>query len=363
MAALVYATMNVPMPIAGTRDAPHFNGKYTTEFLNKIILHGRNAGHTDTDKDKLVDYIYHYSSDRIKEHIRYLPEFDIEIPGKTWNAAEKQLTTMFASSDVTTIVSEDDLKEFCRRHAEEGFLRIAAPLIKNNEITNKSRDPAFVKGIPKGLCDWFKRELPEANRTKDKPPSIETSRKILYQNFNHTNLFWDANDVKDKQSAFDDDGNRIGTSKARLTTPPASDHLNRSSVGLPSSTTVDIDALTKAMDELNLNHLRHQPNPNWAFAGAPRTGPRKCIGCGKVEGETLNHPLGMRNCPETAKLVASGEIIYNAKRRRYTLPDGSDLPYAPPGMGVADLLKATREQRNPNQRDAPPHQSVSSTMS
>ncbi|KAK1227323.1 hypothetical protein PQX77_009687 [Marasmius sp. AFHP31] len=179
---------------------------------------------------------------------------------------------MFASLDVTTIVSEDDLKEFCqpkvRRYEgnpdnnvqRHSGWKTYLPLrvFKKNEITNKARDLAFVKGIPKGLRDWFKRELPEANCTKDKPPTFESSRKILYQNFDHTSLFWDASDVKDKHSNFDEDGNCVGNAKVRLTTTRTTDPISRSTPGLPSSTTVDIDALTKAMDELNLNHLRVQ---------------------------------------------------------------------------------------------------------
>ncbi|KAG7087072.1 hypothetical protein E1B28_013054 [Marasmius oreades] len=86
----------VPMPIPGTQNAPHFNGKFATDFLNRILLHGKAAGFMDTDRNMLVDYIYHYSSDLIKESICYLPEFDIELPNKTWQAAVEQLTSMLS---------------------------------------------------------------------------------------------------------------------------------------------------------------------------------------------------------------------------------------------------------------------------
>ncbi|KAJ7118332.1 hypothetical protein C8R44DRAFT_790584 [Mycena epipterygia] len=70
--------LRVPMPIPGTQNAPYFNGKYLSDSLAIVVQHGANAGITDLDL--LVPYILQYSSDRVKDYIRYSPEFDPDVP-------------------------------------------------------------------------------------------------------------------------------------------------------------------------------------------------------------------------------------------------------------------------------------------
>jgi hypothetical protein len=69
------------MPVFRTPDAPHFDQHGVRDFLRLIQLHGDHAG--IKDKDLLIPYIYHYSSDCARELICYVPEFDLEVPDKT----------------------------------------------------------------------------------------------------------------------------------------------------------------------------------------------------------------------------------------------------------------------------------------
>ncbi|KAJ6614192.1 hypothetical protein B0H10DRAFT_2221501 [Mycena sp. CBHHK59/15] len=79
------------MPIPRTPNPPYFNGKYLTDFLTVLVQHGVNAEITDADADALVLYILQYSSDEVKDLIRYVPEFDPDEPSKTWRAAKETL--------------------------------------------------------------------------------------------------------------------------------------------------------------------------------------------------------------------------------------------------------------------------------
>ena len=164
------------MPIPGTANAPSFNGRYPWDFLLKIELHGRAAG--IVDKDLLVDYIYDYSTDDTKAQIRYLPEFDQEVTGKTWADAKTMLIALYGSSDALPRVTEAQLTEFCTEQSAKApfpnkktlenyyrnFLALATPLVKNNDITEKARDSKFVLGLPTALRDWVVEHLPASNR-------------------------------------------------------------------------------------------------------------------------------------------------------------------------------------------------------
>ncbi|KAK1227849.1 hypothetical protein PQX77_009127 [Marasmius sp. AFHP31] len=196
-------TLPVPMPIPGTRDAPHFNGKLVTDFLNRVKLHGEAAG--IIDHNNLVNYIYQYSSYQVKEYIRYLPEFDIE------------LKSMFASADVEVTFTEDSLTSYAKTHTDEysftsqkdveayylGFQKIAAPLIKKGLITDKRSGLAFTKDIPHSLRNWFTNAIPEANRTIDNPPQLEASRKVLLGKFDKKSLFYEPSNTIKKGPPYD----------------------------------------------------------------------------------------------------------------------------------------------------------------
>lgn len=76
-------------------------------------------------------------------------------------------------------VTEAQLTEFCNKQSVKppfsnrkaieayyrSFLALAAPLVKNSNITEKARDSKFILGLLILLRDWVVEHLPEANRT------------------------------------------------------------------------------------------------------------------------------------------------------------------------------------------------------
>ncbi|KAL0562539.1 hypothetical protein V5O48_019548 [Marasmius crinis-equi] len=56
------------MPLPGAKVAPHFNGVAPTDFLKQIEILAKTAAITD-ENDK-VDFIYSYSSDRVKSKLQ-----------------------------------------------------------------------------------------------------------------------------------------------------------------------------------------------------------------------------------------------------------------------------------------------------
>ncbi|KAJ7648673.1 hypothetical protein DFH06DRAFT_1423371 [Mycena polygramma] len=211
----------VPMPVPRTPNAPYFDQRGVTDFLNLILQHGSNAG--IDDPDELVSFIVRYSSDRVREVIQYIPEIDIDEPNRTWKAAREQLLLLYGSSDQRR-VSESELIEFCRQQSAkspyhtkqdiEQYLRdfqwIAAPLLKQHDITAKQRDFYFVSGIPRSIKQWFISRVPEHQRTRSNPVPLADSLGILYGYFDPDTLFPDV------WNALDD-----STVPVASTSPPA----------------------------------------------------------------------------------------------------------------------------------------------
>lgn len=159
--------LQVPMPIPRTPNAPYFNGKYITDFLTVLIQHGANAG--ITDMNLLVLYILQYSSDEVKDLIRYMPEFDPDATGKTYNKAKDALMLLYGQADEPPNYTESMLRDFCRDQSAKSpfkdkkqietyiqeFMKVAGPLIKMLKITEQQRDYYFISGIPSSIKEWF----------------------------------------------------------------------------------------------------------------------------------------------------------------------------------------------------------------
>ncbi|KAJ7861605.1 hypothetical protein B0H13DRAFT_1900445 [Mycena leptocephala] len=191
------------MPIPRTPNAPYFDERGVRGFLALILQHGSNAGITNADE--LVSFIVRYSSDRVREVIQYIPELDDDTPNRTWTAAREQMLLLYGSSDEDRRPWEQDLVEFCREQSAkspyrskleiEDYLRnfqfIAAPLLKQGDITIAQRDFYFVSGIPASIKEWFISRVPEAQRTRSNPISLTDSLGILYGYFDPDVLFPD----------------------------------------------------------------------------------------------------------------------------------------------------------------------------
>ncbi|KAF8144840.1 hypothetical protein K438DRAFT_2029004 [Mycena galopus ATCC 62051] len=215
-ASLTVLRLLVPMPVLRTPNAPYFDKRGVRAFLALILQHGSCAGITDADE--LVSFIVRYSSDRVRAVIQYIPELDEDTPNRTWSAAEQQMLLLYGSSDEGRRVSEQELLEFCREHSAkppfrsklevEQYLRsfqlIAAPLLKQQDITIKKRDYYFVSGIPSVIKNWFIVRVPEHQRARSNLIPLADTLGILYGYFDPETLFPDLwNELTDCSDPVD----------------------------------------------------------------------------------------------------------------------------------------------------------------
>ncbi|KAJ7080431.1 hypothetical protein B0H15DRAFT_953616 [Mycena belliarum] len=345
--------LQVPMPSSRSTGAPRFDGKEVTSFLTSIVQHGANTGITDADD--LVPYIVQYSTDDVRTLIRYMPEFDPEVVGKTWNAAKSQLMLLYGHSERVPDYTESMLKDYCEKQSAKpsysnmsdieayyrGFSKIAVPLIKKARITGKERDFYFISGVPKILKDWFLTQVPEAKRKRSNPPTVADSIGYLQKRFDDDSLSYEpwAEDLKaipheatSTLSMFNTDSPKPLPSQVPLA---------------PNA----IDELSRQIQSLNLSLSRAAGGASQApQSGTPggfdtqTTEQRRCFMCWKAGA----HQLGLRNCPDTHTLLAANIIRFDTNTSRYVMTDGGvDLPRIPQGFvgGVADYIRAVVRDR------------------
>ncbi|KAJ6571441.1 hypothetical protein B0H19DRAFT_988062 [Mycena capillaripes] len=347
--------LQVPMPSARSTAAPRFDGKEVTAYLTSIAQHGANAGITDLDN--LVPYILQYASDDVRNLVRYMPEFDPEKTGKTWNAAKAQLMLLYGHSERVPDYTESMLKDYCERQSAKssftnmtdietyyrGFSQIAVPLVKKGRISASERDFYFIAGIPEVIKEWFTTQVPEAKRKRSSPPTVAESFGYL-------------------QKRFDDDSLTFKP-WAEGIIPIATSSLSVSSssnVPLPSQIPLApsaMDDLAKQIQTLSLNlaaltagnaPVAVQPTALGDNSQPTDQNQRRCFMCAKYGA----HQLGLRNCPDTHTLLGSNTIRFDTNTGRYVMTEGGvDLPRVPPGFigGVADYIRALARDRATNE--------------
>ncbi|KAJ7782932.1 hypothetical protein B0H16DRAFT_1709763 [Mycena metata] len=328
MATTNTSILRIPMPIPGTVNTPYFNGKYLSDFLLILVQHGSNAGIQDLDD--LVPYIVQYSSDEVKDIIRYTPEFDTNNK-KTFDQAKNY--------------TEEMLREFCREHNAKSlfknkvqietylkdFMKLARPLVKQTKITNKQRDYYFVASLPSTIKEWFNSQVPSAKRKRSGPPTIAESITILQKHFDSDSLLfepWKAEtETENRKVKFDTDGRRIELSTRQNTRPPSPVNTQNA----PTTTVNDVKDLTKL---LKVEELKVQ----------------EVLGLSKI---LVAFPVVV-SCPQTKLLLESGLIKFDTICGHYTMPDGNDLPRAPPAFigGLADYIRAQIWDQNQAQNTA-----------
>ncbi|KAJ7189275.1 hypothetical protein C8R46DRAFT_878033 [Mycena filopes] len=345
------------MPASRASHAPRFDGKEVTAFLTSIIQHGSNAG--ITNKDQLVPYILQYSSDDVRNLIRYMPEFDPEATaGKTWDAAKDQLMLLFGQSERVPDYTESMMKIFCEKQSAKssfttmtdvetyyrGFAQIAVPLVKKQRLTDKERDFYFIAGIPEVIKEWFLTQVPSSKRKRSSPPTVAESISIL-------------------RKRFDDDSLTFKPWAEDLAAPQATSinpifHVDPPKAPLPSQVPLApnaLDDLARQIQTLNLSLAAltggaapppQTQVPAQAVQRDANQSPR-CFMCWKQAA----HQLGLRNCPDTHALLAANAIRYDTNTSRYVLTDGTDLPRVPAGFlgGVADYIRALLRDRAANE--------------
>ncbi|KAJ7726787.1 hypothetical protein B0H16DRAFT_1471259 [Mycena metata] len=341
-----HSVLLVPMPIPRTPHAPHFNGKYVTDFLTLIAQHGANTG--ITNMDDMVPYILH-----VKDMIRYDAAFDPEVVGKTWTNAKDALKVLFGHADKAPEYTEAMLQDFCREQNAKSpfsnkeeieaytqkFAQIAGPLTKKKKITAEERDFYFITGISNKLKDWFNDQVPVANRTRTAPPTIPDSVAILQKRFDTNSLTYvpwaETSKSKPRVPTFGADGNKQETTYLRQDSDP--DH---------GAVTDQMDDINRKLELLHLSIAKLSSNRAPEHSHATEHvhsdqvhGPQKsCFMCGKVNA----HPLHPSRCPETRFLLDSNTIKFDTNTERYVMKDGTDLPRIPRGFvgGVAEYIRA-----------------------
>ena len=270
-------TLQVPMPVPRTANAPHFNKQHVRHFLELIEQHGTNAG--ITDNDKLVPYILKYSSDQVKKTIRFLPEFDPEEANKTWAKAKEALIDLYGASEEIPTQTLEDLKKFCRERSgrqpfksreevdeyRQEFTTLSAHLVKLKRVSEDERNFYFISGLPKLMMEWFIQQLPEANRVRDKPPTVTESVKILYKRLDTNSLhrsIWEENETTQNQNQFNEEGNLV-TDKPLVTVMEPLPQVSVQRAGQPSTLPLIpdsyIDDLSRRLTEMTLNRMSIHP--------------------------------------------------------------------------------------------------------
>ncbi|KAJ3765220.1 hypothetical protein FB446DRAFT_655560 [Lentinula raphanica] len=337
------------MPVPGMPDAPKFEGKETREFLEQIEAHGMRAG--ITDPNRLVDYIVRYSSRSIKNDIRFMPEFDTEIEGKTWEAACRMLLQMFSAHEEPPELTIRDLEDSCILWSNEEpivkrsdvdkyqrkFFSIAAPLLKQKLLTVEMKGYYFLQGLPKKDQKHVEKKLPAENRKKSNPPTIEAIIKLMHEKIDNKDSILHHHWESDEE---DLEENSAGKSKAKKVRIVEEENAEPEWRGKQA-----MDEITRRMEELSLSMAKMASNQNVGARPPPRAdGVRFCFVCG------VPHLDGSvpAKCPEMQNLVRENLVVFDYIKRRFTLPNGLDLPRVPYGIvgGMAGMLRGGTNATN-----------------
>ena len=261
--------MQVPMPIAGTPNAPYFDKKNVRHFLQIIERHGANAG--ITDQDEFIPYVLEYCSDEVRNTIRYLPEFDEDESGKIWKAAKDTLIDFYGSADDVPSETEEDLKNYCREYSRkpafnslqevddyrQGFTQLSAHLVKRGLLSDNERNSYLVHGIPTVMIDWFIAQLPEANRTRTKAPTVSDSFKILQKCLKPDSFFrnmWNEEPTT-LQSQFTTKSNQVSAKPSKTLTTPVPPPPSQPLTEFPQISDRFIEELSRQFTEMTLNQI------------------------------------------------------------------------------------------------------------
>ena len=335
--------LRIPMPVRGSTEAPVFDGKGVHHFLCVLIQLGANAG--IMDHDELVPYILWYSSDEVREVIRYMPEFDEDVPNKEWTRAQEMLISLYGSMDTPTRVTEENLREYCRSSYAQpafaskqavdlyhrGFQSLSAPLVKHGLLSPTQRDFYFITGIPEPLRDWYFHQVPESKLSRTNPPSVLESISYLYSRFDTESIIFEPSEPA-----------------LHIPTQTSHSYPAESQQHIPNTSLILLDELSRGVAESVIKLVQEQEKEiveahqhERMYVRDHVTGFRRCFVCGK-SGEELKHPLHPLCCPETRALLGEGLISFDRSNARYTLANGGELSNVR-GFhgGVAAFLRLT----------------------
>ncbi|KAL4247943.1 hypothetical protein ABKN59_008945 [Abortiporus biennis] len=97
------------MPRPNSKDTPQFKGRHVEDFIKEIE---ELACNVNVAEALLPNWALHYSTDKVKSTLCYLPAFK---SGKDWDAAKETLCNLYQSKDIKRHFNEKDLHSFCKK--------------------------------------------------------------------------------------------------------------------------------------------------------------------------------------------------------------------------------------------------------
>ncbi|KAJ3474666.1 hypothetical protein NLI96_g12331 [Meripilus lineatus] len=386
-----------PIPQPGTTGAPFFEGKYPSDFLDSFETVARHAGYQDVD---LPGMVHRYCKPSVRDVISNDPVF----AGNDWQAARNRFKLLYQSGDSKTKATFDKLRKFCKKAREEkmvkdeetldkyhrGFTRKAGDLVTSNRITEKQRDLEFYQGISNSIRKHLRTRFEAVvvgTLSSTNPPTMANTLKVVrdFLEEDDINACPSSSDSSDSDSdddlddssssdvpkrivdsSEDEEERKARKRKEKLRKKQENMREKRKRKGKAKHSDSFLDEQDKKFAKMNekldklvlvvdsyRNHVLQPPsvpplpvvpnsipNPVLGATSYPQPrGGRRCYMCNALEGVDLNHPIGFRSCPEAIKLIHEGIIMYS-KLGKLVRADGSELPRAPPGVGIAQLLRS-----------------------
>ena len=209
----------------------------------------------------------------------------------------------------------------------------------------------FYRGIPTSLRTKIKKRIPVANLKTSAPPEVATLLNLLRAEFDEDdldakvdslNLDLDSDSDSDSSSSdSEDDIDKVMiTKKKKKPTKKKKTTFEKTVPAAPITKPVGIspvDKITKQMEDLRLAHTEFLPSMNITTNNNPSASQimreLRCFFC-----DSVNHCLGLHNCPEVKACINEGLVAYTSQGR-LARSDGSDLPRAfGSDGGVAKIL-------------------------
>lgn len=383
----------VPMPMAGMKNAPSFDGKRVSEFLEIIESLGKVSGVPEAE---LPPFILRYCSHSLQQALRHDPVFE----ANDWAAAKARLTELYKGNESSASTSLNRLTTFASTasgsnmvHSARSFdryntkfLRMLGNMLKTGKISQTQTNYYFWKGLPRSL----RRSLrPAIERAMAGTIPSQTSPPSISQTITAVRAYYDAEDI-DCDSDSDADRRAVrkivrNSSSDETTDSGSSDSdsdddsprrkkkkkSNKSKT--ESELSKQVQALAQQVELLKMSNASTSPamqraaattlysQPAHQTSSMPNISsnlPKRCYMCDGVEGVNLGHRLGIRACPETDLLISEGLMMYSPQGRLVQM-DGTAIPIIPSGQGgIAQDLRTKRASQTAQKgkgRDIPPH--------
>ena len=355
------------MPGPRSRDAPRFEGRKLTRFLEEFEVLAAAADLKDKQK---CEYLLRYCRGEAEEFVESLEEYVT----RNWTALAKKLVESYPPDDeerhytirtLVTFVKQDrtisDTSSFDKYNRRFGV--ISRALDRKKMLAERNRDDYFFKGVkPVSLRKRITTILERDSKWTDfsgPPPMenvIEVARKHLQKDRYHIEYDLDDDYSQDSDNEADsivDNGNSSSDDEEHnrdVSRSYGKKETNRKRSGTTdvkpitetNKETIDAtDDLTKRLERLSImtENIQRQMSTDNRRPQQFSSGPRICYMCG----ENTDH--SMRECPETIAFLAAGAIKKDSEGRLVRL-DGSPLPRGKAGEGgIAVLLKAEAANR------------------